>query len=55
MTHADIIILPIRLRDGITRDEGRLEVFYNGVWGTVCDDVFGLSDAKVACRQMGYV
>ncbi|XP_038069553.1 scavenger receptor cysteine-rich type 1 protein M130-like [Patiria miniata] len=34
--------------------EGRLEIFYDGEWGTICDDDFGISEANVACRQMGY-
>ncbi len=33
---------------------GRLEVYNNGQWGTVCSDRFGLYDARVACRQLGY-
>jgi len=43
----------IRLAGSNQAREGRLEVNYNGVWGTVCDDFFDNIDASVACLQLG--
>lgn len=37
-----------------TELEGRLEVFVNGAWSTVCDKTFDFREASVACRQLGY-
>ena len=40
--------------NGNLSSQGRLEVYHNTDWGSVCDNKWGLADTKVACRQLGF-
>ena len=42
---------PVRLVDGSAPNEGRVEIQYSGVWGTVCDNGWDLNDATVSALE----
>lgn len=44
----------VRLVGGINEAEGRVEICKNKIWGNVCHNSWGASDADVVCKQLGY-
>ena len=44
----------VRLQGGAYSNEGRVEVYCTGQWGTICSTGFGTTDANTICKQLGY-
>ena len=51
-----MLIAKIRIHDGLTPTEGRVEIYHDNHWATICDNSRSWDDqaAKVACSMAGY-
>lgn len=52
--HTYICFTGVKLVGGAWPWEGRVELFVNGEWGTICNDDFDVNDARVICKMAGY-
>ena len=52
VTHAAFIRGNVRLQHGNSSNQGRVEIFMEGDWQTVCDESWDIQDADVVCRQL---
>lgn len=44
----------VRLVDGLTPNDGKVEICRDGLWGSLCNDKWDHREAAVVCRQLGY-
>ena len=45
---------PVQLVGGKSENEGRVEIYYNNTWGTVCSTYWNKYDSNTVCWQLGY-
>lgn len=46
--------MSVQLVGGENDREGRVEISVNNRYGTICDDGWGIEEAMVVCRQLGF-
>lgn len=44
----------LRLVGSDFKAEGRVEIYHEKKWGTICDDRWGMEESNVTCKQYGY-
>ena len=48
-----IVGIGVRLVNGTTYNEGRIEIYHANEWGSICDNTFDKEDGQVVCRMLG--
>ena len=42
------------INDGSSSMQGRVEVYYSGLWGKVCGDGWDIENGHLVCRKLGF-